>query len=236
MSYVYLNDQFVLEEQATIPIKDRGFLFGDGVFTTIKVESGKPIWLAEHLAKLQEQATYFGITVPQFQKSIVYELIERNQIEEGRFKIIVTGGDTKQLGLPKREGRLVMMTGPMPSYPQKLKLKVMHAPLFPGKILAYMPRLFLASQAKPFDDCLLLNEKGEILETAFGNLYWLLDGEIYTPDPKYLPIYFGVSMERMQKEKVVHRVCTTLENLPKRAKIFRVNSLSHVEVASFSCP
>lgn len=228
MAVIYVNGHFMPEAQAAIPITDRGFLFGDGIFTTLKVEEGQPLLLDAHFAKLEEQAEKFNIILPKLERECVFQLIEKNQLQEGKLKIIVTGGDCKLLGLPKREGRLIMMTGPLPIYPKKLKLQVIEAKLFPGKILAYMPRLFLAEQAKPCDDCLLINERGEILETAFGNVFWIVDGQFYTPDPEKLPIYFGVSIAKLVEERAVHFVSTTLSDLPKNAQCFRINAFSCV--------
>jgi D-alanine transaminase len=53
MSTVYLNGEFLALEQARIPVMDRGFLFGDGVYEVIPVYDRQPFRLHEHLARLQ---------------------------------------------------------------------------------------------------------------------------------------------------------------------------------------
>ncbi|MCH9611411.1 MAG: hypothetical protein S4CHLAM81_11770 [Chlamydiales bacterium] len=158
-------------------------------------------------------------SIPQ---SLVFDFIRRNKLEGGRLKIIVTGGQEAELALPKRGGSLIIMAAPLPVIPKQITLKPIKAPLFPGKLLSYMPRLYLRELAKPCDDCLLLGEGGEILETAVGNLYWELDGQLYTPDPDRLPIYFGVAIGQMKK---VRRVVIRLDELPPEAKLFRINAL-----------
>jgi D-alanine transaminase len=50
---VYLNGEFMPIEQARIPVLDRGFIFGDGVYEVIPVYSRRPFRLAEHLARLK---------------------------------------------------------------------------------------------------------------------------------------------------------------------------------------
>ncbi len=50
---VYLNGEFLPLEQAKVPVMDRGFLFGDGVYEVIPVYSRRPFRLAEHLRRLQ---------------------------------------------------------------------------------------------------------------------------------------------------------------------------------------
>ena len=53
MSTVYLNGAFLPIEQACVPVTDRGFLFGDGVYEVIPAYGGKPLQLPHHLQRLQ---------------------------------------------------------------------------------------------------------------------------------------------------------------------------------------
>ena len=50
---VYLNGSFMPPEDAHIPVLDRGFIFGDGVYEVIPVYSRRPFRLTEHLKRLQ---------------------------------------------------------------------------------------------------------------------------------------------------------------------------------------
>jgi len=50
---VYLNGRFLPLAEASIPVLDRGFIFGDGVYELVPVYSNKPFRLAEHLRRLQ---------------------------------------------------------------------------------------------------------------------------------------------------------------------------------------
>src|SRR5438046_9584241 len=50
--FILLNGQFVSEEQAVVPVTDRSFLYGHGVFETIPVYNGKPFRWAQHLERL----------------------------------------------------------------------------------------------------------------------------------------------------------------------------------------
>ena len=51
-SNVYLNGQYLPLSQAQVPVLDRGFLFGDGVYEVIPVYGGRPFRLDEHLRRL----------------------------------------------------------------------------------------------------------------------------------------------------------------------------------------
>ena len=49
---IFLNGQFVPEERAVVSVFDRGFLYGDGLFETMRVFKGKPFRWAQHLERL----------------------------------------------------------------------------------------------------------------------------------------------------------------------------------------
>ena len=61
---VYLNGQYTPAEQACVPILDRGFMFGDGVYEVMPVYSGKPFAQAQHLARLQRSLDAIQIPNP----------------------------------------------------------------------------------------------------------------------------------------------------------------------------
>ena len=61
---VFLNGRFVPEEHALVSIFDRGFLFGDGLFETIRILNGTPFRWQQHLERLQRGAALLQISVP----------------------------------------------------------------------------------------------------------------------------------------------------------------------------
>jgi len=78
---VYLNGKFMPVAEATIPVLDRGFIFGDGVYEVIPVYSKRAFRLAEHLKRLQSSLD--GIRLPNPHSAaewttLIRELIERN--------------------------------------------------------------------------------------------------------------------------------------------------------------
>ena len=58
---VFLNGQFLPEAQAVVPVNDRGFLLGDGLFETMRVADGKPFRFAQHLERLARGADFLKI-------------------------------------------------------------------------------------------------------------------------------------------------------------------------------
>ena len=87
MGIVYLNDQLLPEEQAKIPVTDRGFLFGDGVYEVIPAYGGTLFRLDEHLNRLQNSLDGVRIRNPysaaQWRQRL-QQLLDANRSEERR--------------------------------------------------------------------------------------------------------------------------------------------------------
>ncbi len=61
---VFLNGQFLPEAEAVVPVNDRGFLLGDGLFETLRVVNGKPFRFAQHLERMTRGADFLKIKPP----------------------------------------------------------------------------------------------------------------------------------------------------------------------------
>ncbi|PKO54291.1 MAG: D-amino acid aminotransferase, partial [Betaproteobacteria bacterium HGW-Betaproteobacteria-2] len=92
---VYLNGQFLPLEEARVPVLDRGFIFGDGVYEVIPVYSRHPFRMREHLQRLQQSLAGLRLesphTLEQWGK-LVAELIERNSLQDQSVYLQVTRG------------------------------------------------------------------------------------------------------------------------------------------------
>ena len=58
---VFLNGEFVSEESAMVSVFDRGLMYGDGAFETLRVYNGKPYLLDRHLGRLTHTLGTLGI-------------------------------------------------------------------------------------------------------------------------------------------------------------------------------
>ena len=82
---IYLNGKFMPIEEARIPVLDRGFIFGDGVYEVIPVYSRKPFRLAEHLQRLQHSLDGIRLSNPHSNSewsSLLRLLIDLNESED----------------------------------------------------------------------------------------------------------------------------------------------------------
>ncbi|MDH3287024.1 MAG: D-amino acid aminotransferase [Betaproteobacteria bacterium] len=96
---VYLNGEFMPLESARIPVLDRGFIFGDGVYEVIPVYSRHPFRLPEHLARLQRSLDAARLDPPLAEAEwtrLVHQLIERNAAEDQGVYLQVTRGVAKR--------------------------------------------------------------------------------------------------------------------------------------------
>jgi D-alanine transaminase len=95
MRSVYLNGAFVPENQATISIFDRGFMFADGIYEVTAVLQGKLVDFDLHLARLARSLGEMALDLPLDSAQLLdihRELITRNQLHEGLVYMQVTRG------------------------------------------------------------------------------------------------------------------------------------------------
>jgi D-alanine transaminase len=104
---VYLNGEYLPENEARLSIFDRGFLFADGVYEVTSVLHGKLIDNAAHRARLQRSLHALGMTLPVTEaqlENIQRELIRRNGLQEGIIYLQVTRGVTPERSFALPQG------------------------------------------------------------------------------------------------------------------------------------
>jgi len=96
---VFLNGRFLPLEQAMVPVLDRGFIFGDGVYELIPVYSRAPFRMDEHLARLERSLGAVGIRNPHSRdqwREIVTGLVAQQPWEDQGVYLQVTRGVAKR--------------------------------------------------------------------------------------------------------------------------------------------
>ena len=242
MSIAYCEGQFAREEQILIPITDRGFLYGHGVFTTVRVTDGKTEFWQQHMQRLAHDCSLLNIPCPHVDPELVHELIRRNDALRGiwRLKIIITAGSGKHLDMRRCEdGRLLLMLAPyeeMSGKPCTLTIypEPLSRPLSKIKSLAYLDRLCVSdyAQSKGFDDAIVTNAHAQVLETAFSNIFWCRDGSLYTPgfDLQLIPGVFLASLiDAAQASGMqIFKTPSVVDQIPSDANLFICNVLTHI--------
>lgn len=95
MSVAYLNGEFLPVERAKVPVMDRGFLFGDGVYEVVPVYSRKPFRLDEHLRRLQASLDGIRLANPHTGdewKALIARIVELADTDDQSVLLQVTRG------------------------------------------------------------------------------------------------------------------------------------------------
>ena len=121
---VFLNGKFLPIEEAKIPVLDRGFIFGDGVYELVPVYSRVAFRLDEHLARLERSLAEAKIRNPYSRaqwREIIYRLVDAQPFEDQGVYFQVTRGVAKRdHAFPKAEPTVFMMSNPLVTPPREL--------------------------------------------------------------------------------------------------------------------
>ena len=217
MGVLWINGEFVDESRPVVLAGDRGFLYGDGLFETMRTFGGKVFQWAEHWARLAESAGLLRmpLAVPADEPgAVAEELIRRNGLAEAVVRVALSRGPGgRGLGLvePERPTLLIQARAldPMPEdmYRRGLDLIVASArqnansPLARHKTANYLLCLLARQEARDAkrQEALILNQMGQVCEASAANLFWVEGGELMTPavDCGLLPCVTRASVLRI---------------------------------------
>jgi D-amino acid aminotransferase len=198
---VYQNGRFLRASRAVVGVADRGFLYGDALFETVRVYRGRPFAVAEHFARLRRGAKTIRLRVPwtrsEWETTIV-ELVRRNRLANADVAVRLTltrgvGGDG--LILPRRQQPTVVMT--VRTLPrglvrlQRRGVRVVLLPFHPGsggllagiKSVDYLTAALgktIARERGAFEG-VYRTAGGELLEGTTSNLFLVAGSHLLTP-------------------------------------------------------
>ena len=124
MNTVYLNGEFLPLEEAKVPVLDRGFIYGDGIYELIPVYAGRPLRLKEHLARLQRSLDAIRLANPHTDAewaALIDAMIAKNGSGDIYVYFQITRGVAKRdHAFPKDTPPTVfMMASPLPTPPRE---------------------------------------------------------------------------------------------------------------------
>jgi aminodeoxychorismate lyase len=192
--FVHVGGRLVPESKAMVPVSDRGFLFGDGVFETLRVYSGKPIDWRAHFRRLQKAAKSMGIKVAcrtEKAYSHALELISANKLPESILRITLSRGSGPRgySALGADHPLMVMMLHPAPhSSSEALRVITSRAVAYPLpqgtlKSCNRLPCVLARTEAAAAgaDEALMLDCRGHVSEASSANIFWVARGRVWTP-------------------------------------------------------
>jgi branched-chain amino acid aminotransferase len=242
--FVWLNNDLIPISQARVPVNDRGFLYGDGLFETLRADRGRVHLLTEHLERLAASARALRLPFPENipWPERLAQVLTANGLSRGpaRVKILLTRGVAPGLGLP--EGRLPTLviyagayTPPSPeAYAAGWPVVVFPAgrSTFLGRHKSLNYLFYLAARQFALDqgakEALILDADGLVSEGAATSLIYLHQGQYYLPaSASALP---GVTVTVLGRGLAARGLplearCTTVAQLQAADGLWLANSL-----------
>lgn len=222
---VYLNGQFMPIEEARIPVLDRGFIFGDGVYEVIPVYSRRPFRLAEHLRRLQHSLDGIRLDNPHSDSEwtqLLQQMIERNEGEDQYLYLHITRGVAKRdhaFPNPPVPATVFMTSNPLTTPPEALLRSGVCAVTAVDnrwlrcdiKSIALLPNVLLRQTAVDAGcaETLLIRDNSFMTEGAASNIFVVKDGTVLAPpkDNLMLPgITYDVILEIAQINSIPYEV------------------------------
>lgn len=197
---IYLNGDFMPIEEARIPVLDRGFIFGDGVYEVIPVYSRRPFRLAEHLRRLQHSLDGIRITNPHTDAEwddLLARLIAGNEGDDQYLYLHITRGVAKRdHAFPKGVAPTVfIMSNPLLTPPKELLASGVAAITASDnrwlrcdiKAISLLPNVLLRQMAVDVGavETVLLRD-GFMTEGAASNIFVMKDGMLLAPPKNHL--------------------------------------------------
>lgn len=236
-------------EEARVSVYDRGFLYGDSVFETIRTYGGVPFALDEHLARLERSAERVGIPMPVARAALaaeVGEALARAANAESYVRVMLSRG-AGPLGLdPSHAVRplrviLVEPLAPLPATAYRDGVAVITVrteraadAAHGAKVGNYLASLLALRSAREAGahEALVLDARGNVLEGTTSNVFCVTDGTLVTP-PEEAGILAGITrarvLEQARAEGVPVRLAPIRQaDLASAAEVFLTSSLREV--------
>jgi branched-subunit amino acid aminotransferase/4-amino-4-deoxychorismate lyase len=198
-----LNGVLVAADKAMLPATDRALTHGLGLYETLKLVGGVPVFFEEHLKRLESGIEALGMqrpcTVADLAEQIC-RLAEASDIPEGACRVLVTAGSP--------EGKPNLL----------IKVEVRVFPDRPLRVVAFrgvrvsaqfkamtVMQSYLAQQAAlkaGADDAILVDDEGRIFEGATSNVFILRGGGMATTPAEgaILPGVMRAEVEKVARE------------------------------------
>ena len=250
----YLNGKLLPGEKAKISLLDYGFLFGFGLYETVRAYNGKVFRLDNHLARLRYSGNRLGIVIhTALIREAVKDVIKANGFKQTRLRICVSIGEgtiSPNLDSCKQPTIAIIASEYKPPSREKYQngykvalSSIRRSSLSPVTYLKStntMENMLARRDAKDIgaDEAFFLNEKGYLTEAAGSNLFLMKNGVLKTPryESGILPgVTRVVVFELAAKLGIkVREVNLKLADLLQADEVFITNSLIEiVPVTSF---
>jgi len=209
MEQVFLNDKLVESDKACVSVTDSGFLYGAGLFETMRANNGIVFSLRDHLDRLFFSASALSIPIAEsydrkYITDAIYKLLKANKLTDARLRLTVTSGPMVQEDQQQKPTLLITATKLTPYPPEYYKKGVMVVlspfrqnvaePIYGHKTTSYFSRMLALKWAhqKRAAEALWFTVDNRLAEGCISNIFLVKDSVLYTP-PIKTPVLAGVT-------------------------------------------
>jgi branched-chain amino acid aminotransferase len=197
---VYLNGRLVPAKEALVSVFDHGFLYGDGIYETMRVYDGVVFMLDGHLRRLHRSASMIGLTIPldtDSLKNSIYETLLANSLKNAYVRLTISRGHGS-IGLDPdlcSKPTTVIIAEEMREYPKafyekgigliipETKRNLREALNPQIKSLNFLNNILAKIEAKKRNayEAVMLNVYGKLTEGTTSNVFFYKEGILCTP-------------------------------------------------------
>jgi branched-chain amino acid aminotransferase len=201
---IYLNGRLIPRFEAKLSPFDHGFLYGYGLFETMRAYNGHVFRLDSHITRLRCSAESIGLTHTiltteegkQSLKAACMATLEANELKDARIRLTVSAGEgdmTPDPGTCSSPTVLITARSLVPLPPEKYETgfkaavsflrRNSQSPLSRLKSTCYMENVLarMTAKAAGYDEAIFLNEQGYLAEGSTTNVFLVSHGELITP-------------------------------------------------------
>jgi branched-chain amino acid aminotransferase len=245
----YYNGKFLTETDITISPNDRGFLYGDGVFDTLRAVQRRIVSFRCHYERLEHGCGRVGIKLPFTQselRQILAELLIKNELTEATIRVNISRGIGDQFGFGySKDLRPTALIAIRPTklipdhlYENGVKIDFDYSPLFnlkerADKIKSLSAQPYVIAKQKALEnkcyEMILIDALDNLYEGSSSNLFIVKNGTVFTPpvEAGLLPGTTRARVIQLLKEKMHVTVSETLfskSNLLQADEVFLTNT------------
>ncbi|AYV68820.1 4-amino-4-deoxychorismate lyase [Niallia circulans] len=245
--YIYLNGQIIRQEEAVISVFDHGFMYGLGLFETLRIYDGHPFLLDDHLKRLNDGLSELNIE-KSFERedavSVIKTLLSKNNIENAYIRWNVSAG-IGMIGLQTEtytQPNTIVYIKPLPKVVDMVEKtgQIVTVPrntpegFFRLKSHHYLNNILAKREIGPEQtmEGIFLTKEGYLAEGITSNIFWVVDGELYTPSLQ-TGILNGITRQFIVKLAQDHGVAVkegvfSLNILARAKEVFATNSIQEI--------
>jgi branched-chain amino acid aminotransferase len=198
---VYVNGRITDAASAAVPVFDHGFLYGEGVYETLRTYGRQPFLFERHMRRLRRSASLMALDVPfsdaDLRDKVARTMAAHRGLDEAYIRILLTRGVGELTYNPAATPTpsLIVIVKPFPGQPERtftegIRLSLVSIrrnhpaalnPMIKSNNLLNNALAMQEALGRGADEALMLNQDGEIVECSQSNFFLVRGGAVLTP-------------------------------------------------------